>query len=114
MRLQDRLSNRKGNASFFSGKDQMSIPDLMQNHPDGVTIIDFTFGEGENGSYVAFSCAEEPEFFTFGGTVLYDELKKWCDEIGIEEVKSELNADPSLTKFIRKQNKKGKYYFDIV
>ena len=114
MSLSNRLSSRKGNPSFFSGKNQQSIPELMDAHPNGITIVDFTFGEGDNGPYVAFTTAEEPEFFTFGGTVLYDELKKWCDEIGIEAVKSELNADPSLTKFIRKQNKKGKYYFDVV
>ena len=114
MGLHERLNNRKGSASFFSGKNVMSIPELMELHPDGVTITDFTFGTGENGEYVAFSCAEEPEFFSYGGTVLLDELKKWCDEVGIEQVKAELNSDPSLTKFIRKKSQKGKFYFAVV
>lgn len=114
MSLQKQIKARKAGAEFFDARTQISVGDLMEKHPDGITIIDVFIGTGANGEYVAFHTLEEPDTFSFGGTVLLNIVKEWAAEAGgIEVVNKDLNADMSKTKFVRKVNKFNKPYYDV-
>lgn len=114
MSLQKQIKARKAGAEFFESCEQISVGELMEKHPDGITIIDVFIGNGQNGEYVAFHALEEPGTFAFGGTVLLNIVKEWAAEVGgIEAVNKDLKSDMSKTKFVRKTNKFNKPYYDV-
>lgn len=114
MSLSKRIQNRKAGSTFFENREQISVAELMEKHPDGVTITNVIIGTGNNGDYVAFTTQEEPDLFSFGGTVFFNIVKEISQELGgIDVFNDELKSEPSKVKFVRKVNKNNKPYYDV-
>lgn len=114
MSLQKRIQNRKAGSTFFEGREQIHVAELMEKYPEGVTITSVILGTGNNGDYVAFTTQEEPNMFSFGGTVFFNIVKEIAQELGgIDVFNDELKSEPSKVKFIRKVNKNNKPYYDV-
>ena len=110
------LADRKNGAAFFNGKTSMKIQEVMEAHPEGVHLTGVHVGNGANGEYAAFTFQEEPDFFAFGGSVILDIIKGWCESH--PEGESGVNADFASAalpvKFVKMTNKKGQEYWDMI
>ena len=80
---QERTGNRNTNVSFpdLEGRTKISVDELMQKHPDGVTLISFGRWTPKNKDpmYPALFL-EEPDRFLWSSKVLQDLIDAWIDE----------------------------------
>ena len=113
-KYRDSIENRRTGGQFFTGKTQIELTDLVNDYPEGVNITEVHVGEGVNGEYVAFTCKEEPKYYTFGGTVFKDIVKGWLKMESETELNNNLKEEPCLVIFVEKKSQKGKTYYDVI
>lgn len=111
---QERTGNRNTNVSFpdLEGRTKISVDELMEKHPDGVTIISFGRWTPKNKDpmYPALFL-EEPNRFLWSSKVLQDLIDAWIDDYAGDAVTcaKELEAEGGIkVKFVRGKTKQGR------
>lgn len=68
-------------SEVMDGRERLTVDQIMQKFPDGVTLTGFDLISGKDGSYPVFSISEGNYCF-FGGVVLNNIAMEWtkaCD-----------------------------------
>ena len=108
MSLKERMMSMNQNEGipFMKGRTKGEVSELLGQV---VTIRDFDFLDGQDGTYVVFIVDEIGDSFFFGGSVLTDNLKNLSAEAKIECQNEGL---PTLME--KRQSKKTKRTYTSV
>lgn len=102
---------------IIEGKEKISVGDIIEKYPDGITITNFDMvngvdqNTGESSDYPVFTFKEDENKFGFGGHVLKKIIRVWLEnfEGDIETCAKALQAAGGVKlKFSRSTTKAGR------
>lgn len=87
------------------GREKVEVDELIKVFPDGVTVTQFDFMNGDDGDFAVCAFKEDNKAFFFGGKILTDMCKAWLD--GYESTK-DASADLSEAGGVKMKFKRSK------
>lgn len=109
-------STRTKNDGFFQGKNRLKLDQLVQLHPNGVTVTDFRQYSGQKGPFYLFAFAENAVDCFSGSAALNDIADAWVSEYNGDVIaaSNDLHASGGVRlKLIKTQTKSGNTFFDV-
>lgn len=102
-----------------TGRDKMTLEDVIKNYPDGVCVDEFQILVGESGKeYVVMHIKDTNNYFN-GGSIALKIARGWIDDFAGDEdtASEELKKDGGCTfRITRGTTKKGQpiTFFDAI
>ena len=69
-----------GTCKLMDGREKVTMDEVLDAYPEGITITAFYMLSGDNGDYPVITFAEDNQAYFFGGKILSDICKKLADE----------------------------------
>lgn len=88
---------------FMEGADRMDIKSILGKP---VHIADYGFIAGDDGEFIVMQFAEFPGFFTFGNSIITDDIKEAEKELGTKAA-CLAELEEQVIIFNQQTNKKG-------
>lgn len=111
--------NKKTEGELFDlleGKEKITVQEIVTDHPEGVHITGCTTLKNKKGDKIsAFTFAEDPRKFFFGGVILTKLAEDWINENGgtSKECSEGLAKEQPLMRLIQKESASGNKYTDF-
>ena len=109
-------STRTKNDGFFEGKNRLKLDQLVQLHPNGVTVTDFRQFNGQKGPFYLFAFQENAVDCFSGSTALNDIADAWAAEYNGDVIaaSNDLHASGGVRlKLTKTTTKTGNTFFDV-
>lgn len=89
------------------GKEKVEIDEIIKVYPLGVTVTEFDFLTGNDGDFAVCGFKEDDKVFFFGGKILTDMCKAWCEGYAsTKEASADLTQEGGVKlKFTRSKTK---------
>ena len=110
-------SKAVANSFVREGRENISIEDLRDTYPDGVTITEFDMLSSKDGAFPTFAFAEDINKYFNGNLSLKNIVDAWLVEFegDVEECSNQLKAAGGVKiKFLPKQRTSSGFWFTPV
>lgn len=95
---------------IMAGREKIQMDELINQYPEGVTIVGFDIITTNADSFPVFIFSEDSQKFAFGGTILHNIIDEWVGsfEGDIEKCSNELEKSGGVKlKFYKSRTKSG-------
>lgn len=110
-------SKAVANSFVREGREHITIDELAEQYPNGVTITEFDMLSSKDGAFPTFAFAEDINKFFNGNTSLKNIVDVWLAEFegDVEECSNQLRAAGGVKiKFLPKQRTSSGFWFTPV
>lgn len=97
-------------SKLMENRTRLTIDDVIKNYPQGVTITGFDLVQSDDNPYAVVICAEAPDKFFFGGSILTKIVNEWVKSYDgdIDAASSDLGESGGVRmQFSHGRTKKG-------
>lgn len=116
MALRDRAKELKNSNPVMTGREHISLDEIMANFPKGVTLRECAImhDTSNNSDYVVCVVDEAPNNFFFGGVAVLGLIETLMADFDLEEAFHEtLKAEGLPLIFSKKRSKNGRIYTSV-
>ena len=105
------------NSFVREGREKITIDELAEHYPNGITITEFDMLSSKDGTFPTFAYAEDINFYFNGNMSLRAIVDKWLEGFNgsVEDCSNALKASGGVRiKFLPKQRTSNGFWFTPV